>query len=106
RVERDPTLVVPLGPRDLRTAQTATALDLDPLRPGTHRGLDRPLHRTPERDALHQLMRHVVGDELSVQFGTLDLLDVDRDFALHEEGQLITELVHLGALLPDHDSGS
>src|SRR5690606_16375847 len=72
--------------------------------PGPHRRLHRTLHRATERDALHQLVRDAVRHELRIQLRALDLLDVDRDLALREERQLVAQLVHLGALLTDHDT--
>src|SRR5690606_39203625 len=68
------------------------------------RVLHRALHRTPERDPLRELVRDVVRDELRVQLRALDLLDVDRDLALRQVGQLVTQTVDLGALLADHDA--
>src|SRR5690606_13926243 len=102
--ERNPPLVITLGARDLRTPEPAAALDLDPLGPGPHRRLHRTLHRATERDALHQLVRDVVRHELRIQLRALDLLDVDRYLALREERQFVAQLVHLGALLTDHDT--
>ena len=43
-----------------------------------------------------------VARELRRGLGPLDLLDVDRGFLAGELGQLVPQLVHLGALLADH----
>src|SRR5207302_6164863 len=102
RVQRHAPLVVALGARDLRAPQPAGRLDLDPLGAHPHRALDRALHGAPERDALRQLVRHRVRDELGVELRPLDLLDVDADFFARELGQLVAQLVHLGAALADN----
>ncbi len=94
--------MVALGAGDLRPTQPAAGLDLDPLGTGPHGRLHGSLHRATERDPLRELVRDVVSDELRVQLRPLDLLDVDRDLALREMRELVTQLVHLGATLPDH----
>src|SRR6185369_4784710 len=104
RVQRHSTLVVALDARDLRAAQTTTALDLDSLRAHAHRALHRALHGATERDALRQLARDVVRHELAVELRTLDLLDVDADFLARQMGKLVTQLVDFRALLADHDA--
>src|SRR6185503_3611967 len=104
RVERHATLVVAFDARDLRAAKPAAALDLDALRAHAHRALHRALHGATERDALRQLARDVVGDQLRVELGTLDLLDVDADFLAGEVRQLVAQLVDFSALLADHDT--
>ena len=104
RVQRHTTLVITLDARDFGAAQTAAALDLDPLRAHAHRALHRALHGAAERDALRELARDVVGDELRVELGTLDLLDVDADFLARQMRELVAQLVDFGALLADHDA--
>src|SRR5690606_1618715 len=104
RVQRYSPFVIPFRTRDLGAAEAAAALDLDPLGARAHRVLHRALHRTPERDPLRELVRDVVRDELRVQLRALDLLDVYRDLALRQVGQLVTQTVDLGALLADHDA--
>src|SRR5690625_4791327 len=99
-------LVITRGPCDLGTTETTTRLDLDPLRPGPHRRLYGGLQRTAERDTLCQLVRDSVGNQLRIQLRTLDRLDIDRDLALREKGELITELVDLRALLTNHAPGT
>ena len=46
----------------------------------------------------------VVRHQLRVELGTLDLLDVDPDFLAGQVRELVAQLVHLGALLPDDDA--
>jgi hypothetical protein len=101
-VQRHSAFVVALDARDLRAAEPAATLDLDPLRARTHRALHRALHRAAERDALRELVRDVVRDELRVELGMLDLFDVDADLLARELRELIAQLVDLRALLSDH----
>jgi hypothetical protein len=48
----------------------------------------------------------VLGHQLRIEVGALDLLDVELDDALGELLHLLRELVHLLALAPDHQAGS
>src|SRR5574338_1460711 len=103
RVQRYASLVIAFDARDLRAAQPAARLHLDALRAHAHRTLHRALHGATERDTLRQLVRDVVGNELRVELGTLDLLDVDPDFLPRDLRELVAKLVDLGTLLPDDD---
>src|SRR5689334_22523067 len=105
RVQRHTTLVITLDARDFRSAQSATTLDLDPLRAHAHRALHRTLHRAAERDTLRELARDVVRHELRIELGTLDLFDVDADFLARQMRELVAQLVDFRALLTDHDAG-
>ena len=55
-----------------------------PLAPNFIVEVHRLLHRAPERDAALELERDVLGDELRVELGLADLLDVDEDLVLGE----------------------
>src|SRR5690242_19924179 len=103
-VERHTPLVIPLDARDLGAAQSPACLHLDPRRAHAHGALHRALHRAAERDALRQLRGDVVRHQLRVELGTLDLLDVDPDLLVGQVRELVAELVHFGALLPDDDT--
>ncbi len=81
RVQRHPTLAIPLGPRDFRAAEPAAAADPDALGAEPHRRLHRALHRPPEGDAPLQLLGDVLGHELGVDLGLADLDDVEVDVA-------------------------
>src|SRR5262249_35770394 len=79
RVQRRAALRVALGAAHLGAAEPAAADHLDAVRAGTHRRCDRPFHRAPEADAVLELLRDRLGDELRVELGALDLVDVDVD---------------------------
>src|SRR5262249_53055800 len=104
RVQRNAALAVGLEPRHLRAAEPPGAVDADALRARTHRRCDRLLHGAAERHALLELLRDVLGDELSVEVGALDLLDVQLHLLLRELLHLFGELVDLLALAPDHEA--
>src|SRR5204863_3965457 len=99
---RHAPFVIAFRAGDFGAAQAARRLDLDSLRAHAHRTLHGALHGATERDPLGQLVCHAVPDELGVELGTLDLLDVDPDLLARELRQLVAQLVDLGAPLPDH----
>src|SRR4029079_5367853 len=79
RVQRDPTLAVPLLAAHLGAAEPATALHADAERAGLHRGLHRTLHRAAEADPAGELVGDALGDQGRVELRLLDLLDVELD---------------------------
>src|SRR6266852_3801361 len=106
RVERHPAVAVPLAPGDFTAAQPSRAGDTDPVgtqSEGRGHGL---LHGPAERDALLELERHVLGDELGVQLGMDDLLDVEVDLLGRPLLQLVLEPLDLRPLAPDDDAGA
>src|SRR5512140_3197382 len=106
RVERHPAFAVPLGPRDLDAVQPPRAHDLDALRAEPHRVLDRSLHRAPEHDPLLELLGDRVRDQLGVDLGLADLLDVEADLAAHHLAQVRAQRLDVLALLADDDPGA
>src|SRR5436190_755466 len=60
--------------------------------------------RAAERDALLELHRDRFGNQLGVELGLLDLLDVDEDLAVGPLLQLLLQLVDLRALPADDDA--
>src|SRR5262245_27136902 len=97
-------LAVRLETGHLRAAEATRAVDTDALRARAHRRRDRLLHRAAERHALLELLGDVLGDELRVQVGALDLLDVQLHHLLGELLHLFGQLVHLLAFASDHQS--
>ena len=81
------------------------AHDLDALRAEAHRVLHRALHRAAEHDPLLELLRDRVGDELRVDLGLADLLDVEADVAAHHLAQVGAQRLDVLALLADDDAG-
>src|SRR4029077_8357731 len=79
RVQRNTALAVLLAPAHLAAAEAAVALDLHAGGAGADRGRERALHGAPEGDAVRQLLGDRLGDELRVELGPLDLVDVDVD---------------------------
>src|SRR5262249_7898910 len=104
RLQRQLTVQVPLGARDLGAVQAARDTDLDAARAEAQRRLDRLAHGATERDALLELHRDRLGDELRVELGLLNLLDVDEDLAARALLDFLLQLVDFGALAADDDA--
>src|SRR5436190_8573235 len=106
RVQRDASLGVGLRPAHLGAAEAAAALDADALRTGADARRERALHRSTEAHAVLQLLGDRLRDELRIELGTLDLVDVDVDVLLGDRVQLFAQRVDLDARLADHDPGA
>src|SRR6266545_5270821 len=106
RVQRDAALAVPLVARHLGSAEPAGAGDADPLRAELLRGLDRLLHRPPERDAPLELGRDVLRDELRVDLRLTHLDDVQVDLVGREGLEVLLDRLDPRAALADHDPGA
>src|SRR5205085_633124 len=99
-------LAVLLGAAHLGAAEAPGALNLHAGRAGTDRGGERALHRAPERDAVLELLGDRLRDELRVELGALDLVDVDVHVLGSHRVDLLAERVHLDTGLADHDPGA
>src|SRR5262249_20173546 len=102
--ERDPAFAVPLAAAHLGAAEAARDHDLDALRAGLHRALDGLLHGLLEGDAAGQLLADVGRDEVCVELGLADLLDLQLDLALGQRADLLAEDLHVLAALADDDA--
>src|SRR6201996_5782525 len=103
-MQRHAAFAVPLHARDFRAAQAARAVDTDAFGAETHRRLHGALHGAAERDAALELLRDRFGDQGRIQLGLPDLDDVDDDVGIGDVGDLLAQLVDVGALLADHDT--
>ncbi len=107
RVQRNFPLTIPLRPRNLRAIQAARTAQTNSLRAEIHRDLDRFLHRAAISDSALDLQGDVFRHELCIEFGGLDLLDVDLDLlALRHLRDLFGHLLDFGAFASDHDPGT
>src|ERR1700682_3479206 len=106
RVKRHPSLAIPLAARDFDAVQPPRAHDLDALRAKAHRVLHRALHGAAEHDALLELLRDRVGDELRIDLGLADLLDIEPDFGAHHLAQISAQRFDVLALLADDHAGA
>src|SRR5690606_27218215 len=104
RVERHAALRVRLAARHLAAAQPPAAGDLHALGAGPDGRGERALHRAPEADPVLELLRDGLRDELRVELGPLDLVDVDLHRLLGERVHLTAQRVDLRAGLADHDA--
>src|SRR5204863_7235901 len=101
-MQRHSALGVALGAAHLAAAEPAATHDLDALRSGADRGGERALHRAPEADPVLELLRDRLCDELRVELGPLDLVDVDVDGLARHPVDVLAQRVDLDAGLADH----
>src|SRR4029079_18174926 len=101
RMQRHAALAIPLAACDLDAVQAAGAHHLDALRAEAHRVLHRTLHRAAEHDPLLELLRDRVGDQLRLDLGLADLLDVEADVAAHHLAQVTAQRLDVLTLLAD-----
>src|ERR1041385_344509 len=105
-VQRHAALAIPFHPRDFRAAEPTRAVDTNAFGAEPHRRLHRALHGAPERHAALQLLRDRFGNQRGVQLGLADFDDVDHHVGGGDVGNLLAELVDVGALLADHHAGA
>src|SRR4029078_6603373 len=101
RLQRQLAVQVPLRARDFRAVQPPRHAHLDAARAEAQRRLDRLAHRAAEGDALLELHRHRLADQLRVELRLLDLLDVDEDLAVGLLLDLLLQLVDFRPLAAD-----
>src|ERR1700688_4272104 len=106
RIKRHATSAIPSHARDFGAAETARTVDADTLGAEAHRRLHGALHGAAERDAALELLRDRFGDQRGVELGLADLDDVDDDVGGRDIGHALAQLVDIGALLADHDTGT
>src|SRR6476469_1115203 len=106
RMQRHAAFAIPLAPGDFDAVEASGAHHLDALRAEPHRVLHRALHRAAEHDPLLELLRDRIGDQLRVDFGLADLLDVETDVAAHHLAQVAAQHLYVLALLADDDTGA
>ena len=104
RLQRQLAVQVPFRARDFGAVQAARHAHLDAARAEAQRRLDRLAHRAAERDALFELHRHRLADQLRIQLRLLDLLDVDEDLAVGPLLDLLLQLVDFLSLAADDDA--
>jgi len=81
-VERQTALEIPLERAISFPLRTAGDADLDALAAEAKSGVDRLAHGAAEADALLELQRDVLGDQLSVKLGLVDFrmsINTSRD---------------------------
>src|SRR5258708_3737338 len=105
RMQRYTAFAVPLHAGDLGAAQPPRAVDTDAAGAQPHGRLHRTLHGAAKGDATLELLRNRFGDQLRVELRLPDLDDVDDDVGIGELGDLLAQLLDVGALLADHHAG-
>src|SRR5262249_7494672 len=71
-----------------------------------HRLLDGPLHTTAETLAFFQLIRDILGHQLSIYFGPGHFHGFDLDMTVGDVLELLRELIDFLPLLADDDSNT
>ena len=94
-----------LGAGDVRTGQTAGALDLNTLGTTLHSAADALLHGAAERDAALQLAGNVLSNQLSVGVDVANLNDVHVGGLADHLLDLLTQLLDLSTLLANDHAG-
>ena len=87
-----------------RQAQTSRDHDLDSLGPQTKSRLHTALHRATKCNALLQLGRHILANQLRIQFRLLNFFDRDVRLTRVFPLQSGLELVNLGAFAPNDNA--
>src|SRR5882757_4373754 len=106
RVQGHAALAIPFHAGDFGAAETARAVDTNAFGAETHRRLHRALHGAAECDAALELLGDRFGDQRGVELRLADLDDVDDDVGGGDVGNPLAQLVDVGALLADHDTGA
>ena len=106
RVQRKLTLQIPFRARDFRAVQPSGNPNFNSLASEAQRGVDGLSHGASERHALFELQCDRFGNQLRIELGLVDFLNIDEDFALGFLGQILLELFDFRALAPDDDSGT
>src|SRR5690348_3112597 len=104
-MQRQAALQIPLGAGDFRSVQASTDANLDAFCAETQSRIDRLAHRAPESNALLQLHCDRLGDELGVQLGPVNLLNIDIDLAAGAFLNVELEFVDFRAFASNDDSG-
>ena len=102
RVKWHATFAVPLTAGDFNAVQATRGLDLDAHGTQTHGILHRTLHGAAEHDALFQLLRDRVSDQLGIDFRLAHFFDVHCHWHAQADGQFALEVLDVLALLADH----
>src|ERR1700722_5400214 len=105
-MQRHAAFAIPLHPRDFGAAETARAVDADTLGAPPQRRLHGALLRAAERHTALELLRNRFGDQRGVKLGLADLDDVDDDVGGRDIGDALAQLVDVGALFADYDTGT
>jgi hypothetical protein len=85
-VERNPSLTVPFGSGNFRTAQSTRTLNLYALSSHAHCPRYTFFHGAPKSHATLQLQGDIFGHELAVKIRPSDFMNVDVGFTVSKLG--------------------
>src|SRR5258708_276047 len=102
----DATLTLPFAAGDVGSTQTTGALDLDTIGAERHGHLNGLLHGAAETESALQVRRNIPSDQLGLDLGLLNFLNVEEDLLTSELSELFLDLVDFLALAANNDSGT
>ena len=105
RMQRQLTLQIPFTARDFSAVQPAGNANLDAFAAEAQRRIDGLAHGAAESHALFELQRNRFRNQLSIELGLVNFLNVDENFALGLLRQRLLQLFDLGAFAADDDAG-
>src|SRR5579859_758180 len=104
-VARDAAFDLPLTAGHFSPGQAATDLNLDALRALAQSLGNGTLHGTAVPNTALQLPHDIFGDQLGVQVGLFDLLNLDLDLLAGLSFQVLPDFLNGFALAPDNNAG-
>ena len=105
-MQRGATFLKHFAAAHLGTVQATLDLDLDALGTHAHGAGDSHLHGTAIGDLALDLVSDVSGNELCIELGALNLVDIDLNVLVRELDELLLESLNISALLADDDTGA
>ena len=105
-MKRCTTFLEHLAARHFSTVKTAADLNLDAFGTAAHCSCDCHLHCTTVGDFAFDLASDVGCYDLSIEFGTLYLEDVDLNILVGDLHELFLQLVDILSALTDDESGT
>src|ERR1700719_575861 len=104
-MQRHPAFPIPFQAGDFGAAEPARAVDTDTFGAEPHRRLHGALHGATERDATLELLGDRFSNKLGVQLRLANLDDIDDHIAVGELRHFLAQLLDVGTLLADDDTG-
>src|SRR5437660_5240398 len=106
RVEGNPAFFVLFRSRNFSSAKPAAAHDANAFGAHAHRRCNRHFHGAPERHPAFELPRDILGEQKTVQLGTLNLMNENFHLFVGDLLELLFQLRDLFTAPPDHDAGA
>ena len=105
-MEGNPAFFVLFRSRNFGSAKPAAAHDANAFGAHAHRRCNRHFHGAPERHPAFELPRDILGEQKTVQLGTLNLMNENFHLFVGDLLELLFQLRDLFTAPPDHDAGA